>query len=417
MQRIFSQLFLLFFLFFYLFSAIAYSQNIRLAVMGLEDKTKRVMPSVVSTLTDLANTYIFHMGRFTLIEREAISKVLKEQKLALSGLIDTTTAAKVGKLLGANYLLLGSIVNFGDSVQKNNLGGRGVKIDKDFSFGGINVKKVHSYAKVVLRIVEVETGKIIFSSLGESSYKKTNYNVLLVYDDSPYAVGRDVDDETLVAKILDEALKKALEKLYFYPFKKIPLTLRVIKVNQTENGYGMLLSGGSNLGVKVGDEFYLLGPEKSVIDPVTGEKLGGQRSKFFPTLFKIDSVKRGFSVARISKKEYAELSRYLSKADLKNAEEQLLAKFVLSKADKSYNKIVESYLKFKLKKAVYLIKKYLKKYQTGGYIFYYLMASSFERGGAYHAALKYYLKVRQLLDGFPLPGLDDKINLLRKKIK
>jgi TolB-like protein len=42
------------------------------------------------------------------VERERLEAVLAEQKLATSGKIDQKTAVKVGKLLGARYLVLGS---------------------------------------------------------------------------------------------------------------------------------------------------------------------------------------------------------------------------------------------------------------------------------------------------------------------
>jgi TolB-like protein len=42
------------------------------------------------------------------VERERLQAVLEEHKLAKSGKIDAATAARVGKLLGARYLVLGS---------------------------------------------------------------------------------------------------------------------------------------------------------------------------------------------------------------------------------------------------------------------------------------------------------------------
>ena len=43
-----------------------------------------------------------------IVERERLQAVLEEQKLARSGKIDAGTAARIGKLLGARYLVLGS---------------------------------------------------------------------------------------------------------------------------------------------------------------------------------------------------------------------------------------------------------------------------------------------------------------------
>ena len=42
------------------------------------------------------------------VEREALQKVLGELELSMSGLVDPGTAAKVGRMAGARYVLLGT---------------------------------------------------------------------------------------------------------------------------------------------------------------------------------------------------------------------------------------------------------------------------------------------------------------------
>ncbi|HEV2291177.1 MAG TPA: CsgG/HfaB family protein, partial [Gemmatimonadales bacterium] len=39
------------------------------------------------------------------VDRETIDKILKEQDLGTNGRVDATTAAKVGKLVGARYMI------------------------------------------------------------------------------------------------------------------------------------------------------------------------------------------------------------------------------------------------------------------------------------------------------------------------
>src|SRR5678815_3163622 len=67
------------------------------------------------------------------VERERLEAVLAEQKLASSGKIDAKTAARVGKLLGAKYLVLGSYFDVMKSL------------------------------RVDARLVDVETGQIVQS--------------------------------------------------------------------------------------------------------------------------------------------------------------------------------------------------------------------------------------------------------------
>jgi TolB-like protein len=47
-----------------------------------------------------------------LVEREAIQKILDEQGLAKQGAVDAATAAKIGKLVGARYMVMGTFTDF-----------------------------------------------------------------------------------------------------------------------------------------------------------------------------------------------------------------------------------------------------------------------------------------------------------------
>src|SRR6188508_949823 len=47
---------------------------------------------------------IFNSGRFTLLDRRHTQDILQEISFSASGLVDETTAARVGKLFGASAL-------------------------------------------------------------------------------------------------------------------------------------------------------------------------------------------------------------------------------------------------------------------------------------------------------------------------
>jgi WD40 repeat protein/tetratricopeptide (TPR) repeat protein len=51
-----------------------------------------------------------------LVERESLAKVIAEQKLTLAGLTDPATAARVGKIVGAEKLIYGSFLQSGDKL-------------------------------------------------------------------------------------------------------------------------------------------------------------------------------------------------------------------------------------------------------------------------------------------------------------
>src|SRR5437660_466639 len=79
-------------------------------------------------------------GRFTVVERKKIENVMKEQDFGASGRVQRSTAAKIGKIRGADLILMGDIVIFGRDDQRKRaaggivaggvgVGGRGDKAD------------------------------------------------------------------------------------------------------------------------------------------------------------------------------------------------------------------------------------------------------------------------------------------------
>ncbi len=56
---------------------------------------------------------------YIIIEREQLNKIMKEQELSLSGAVDEKESEKIGKLLAADYIILGSISKTGNTYTIN----------------------------------------------------------------------------------------------------------------------------------------------------------------------------------------------------------------------------------------------------------------------------------------------------------
>ena len=61
-------------------------------------------------VTDLLINDLAAAGRVRVVERERIQSVLAEQNLVKSGSIDQATAVRVGKIVGAQYVIMGSFI-------------------------------------------------------------------------------------------------------------------------------------------------------------------------------------------------------------------------------------------------------------------------------------------------------------------
>ena len=64
--------------------------------------------------------------RFSIIERDKLALVMKEQGLAAGGAIDPQTAAKVGKILGVRYIVTGGVDKFAINTTRARVGSVGV---------------------------------------------------------------------------------------------------------------------------------------------------------------------------------------------------------------------------------------------------------------------------------------------------
>jgi TolB-like protein len=67
-------------------------------------------------LLDKLTTVFVNLNRFKVIERAQLEKILEEQKLGLSGVIDVSTAAQIGKGIGVDAVVCGSVVRAGTSA-------------------------------------------------------------------------------------------------------------------------------------------------------------------------------------------------------------------------------------------------------------------------------------------------------------
>ncbi|MCP4693289.1 MAG: hypothetical protein GY859_34930 [Desulfobacterales bacterium] len=64
-------------------------------------------------------TALVKEGRFDVIERRLLNKVIKEQKLGVSGLVDENTASELGKVLGVEVIISGSVMKLQNFIEVN----------------------------------------------------------------------------------------------------------------------------------------------------------------------------------------------------------------------------------------------------------------------------------------------------------
>ena len=123
-------------------------------------------------------------GSFRVIERKKLATILGEQDFAASGRADPSAAtmAKIGKVLGIKYLLVGSITKF--STEKK---GQGIRVKGI----GLGAGKAKSDCRLTGRIIDMTTGEIMLSAkgVGEST-KGGSFN----FSKGGFGVGENAEE-------------------------------------------------------------------------------------------------------------------------------------------------------------------------------------------------------------------------------
>ena len=65
-------------------------------------------------ISDLLVRHLVQDGTYSVIERKAMDKILAEQNFSNSDRADANSAAKIGRLLGVDAIIVGSITQFGN---------------------------------------------------------------------------------------------------------------------------------------------------------------------------------------------------------------------------------------------------------------------------------------------------------------
>ena len=213
---------------------------------------------------------LFKTGRFRVIERQRLDAVLGEQNLGDSGRIDPTTAARIGKILGVQLVVIGSISEFGIKEQ----GARIPQIGKWKWGRGIGGKLVTGKCALSARLVDTTTAEILAIGEAESSYK---------FGKGEFA-GANLGttwDSGMASKVLSKAVEKLARDIAAGAANVDPSTFRgglVGKIAKV-SGDKIFVNLGSSSAVKVGDRFTVTALGEAIIDPDTGENLGGIESE------------------------------------------------------------------------------------------------------------------------------------------
>jgi len=109
------------------FSTVLHAQEkIRVGIVQFEEKNNTGIDNAGVIVPEILTTRLKNIGRYNLTERILLKKTLEEQQLQMTGLTDTGTVGKVGKIYNLDAIVTGSIMKIGDTIT---ISGRVIKTD------------------------------------------------------------------------------------------------------------------------------------------------------------------------------------------------------------------------------------------------------------------------------------------------
>lgn len=256
------------------------------AVMNFDYGTvKTVVASIFGTdqdvgkgITDLMVQKLVQDGKYRVIERAALDKIIAEQNFNNSDRADPSSASKIGRILGVDTIILGSITKFGRDDKK--VGGvAGGHSGWTGAIAGMGKKESKAEVAITARLVNTTTGEILASVTGNGESSRSGM-FLGGGGGTGYSGGGgafDMSSSNFAQTILGEAVNKAVTDCATQ-LDNAAGTLPIIKANYSGlvadvSGNTIIINVGNKSGVRVGDTIDISRAIRTVKDPTTGKVL------------------------------------------------------------------------------------------------------------------------------------------------
>ena len=185
---------------------------------------------------DILSTKLASSGKFILLERQDYQLIKDELKIA-----DNDAFQEIG----ADYLIIGSITEFG---RKN------VGESKVFSRSKTQIVE----AGISIRLIDVSTGLIIYSEEAKGQAETSNKTTL--------GLGKRTDyDSSLSDKAISAAISQLVENIINNCLNR-PWKSYFLSYDQD----GVIISGGESQGLRLGDRFDVFSKGRKIKNPQTG---------------------------------------------------------------------------------------------------------------------------------------------------
>jgi curli biogenesis system outer membrane secretion channel CsgG len=229
-------------------------------------------------ISDLLVDRLVGEGSFSVIERRKLDTVVAEQNFSNSERADSGSAARIGKVLGVNAIILGSVTQFGTEKRSFNAGGMGGGRG-GLGAGRVGTQEGKATVAVTARIIDVNTGEVLVSSTGKGQSSRSGLLLGgLVVGGGGFGAG-DVSmnssqfRETILGEATYAAVNDLSRQLTLFGHKVPAVSADVRGLAADVSGNAVILNVGRSHGLEVGTTLRVLRVSRTVKDPATGKPL------------------------------------------------------------------------------------------------------------------------------------------------
>jgi curli biogenesis system outer membrane secretion channel CsgG len=197
--------------------------------------------------------------RFTVVERERLDLVMKEQGLGASGAVDAQTAAKLAQILGVRYIVTGGIDKFAINTTSG-------------GFRGIGGSSTTAEATISLRFIDATTAERVLSISADGNVRKGGgfFRGASLSREDEWGIASEAVEAAAKAVVEQLATGGGIDKMTAAAGASGGVDMRVIRLD----GQRAYINVGRSSGIRVGDRFTIHRMGEPLIDPVTKTNLG-----------------------------------------------------------------------------------------------------------------------------------------------
>lgn len=227
---------------------------------------RETVESSTKFLTSELMTFLVKANKFDVVERSRMKDILTEQEFSESGYISPETAVKLGKLIGADYFVMGKIEQFQAGIE-----------NKKIPYTDEIQKQYEGKITVNVRIVDSRGGKVVTANKFVTEHEDRN---------------RKKDKEVTPDDFLDALKEKAVKNIVNGIVEGV-FPLKIIKIV----GDKVYINRGAGVSFKVGDTLAVMVQGEGLIDPDTGVSLGSAEEEV--GRIEVAAIQGKFSTAKI----------------------------------------------------------------------------------------------------------------------